>query len=234
MKFAQPLIPATLMRRYKRFLADVKMEDGSFVTVHCANPGSMKSLAVPGRRVWLSHHAGTKRKLAYSWELEEAPTGCIGINTAYANPVVAEALAAGRIVELAGWPIQRREVSDGADSRLDFHLSGGDGPDCWLEVKSVSMSRQAGLAEWPDAKSARGARHLEALIRLANAGAQATLLFLAQRSDCQAFRIAADIDPGYARAFAAVDRTKVRILCYDCTVSPAGIELRKPLTIQDN
>ena len=234
MKFAQPLIPATLMRRYKRFLADVKMADGSFATVHCANPGSMLSLAVAGRRVWLSHHAGTRRKLEYSWELEEAPTGCIGINTAYANPVVAEALTAGRIPELAPWPIQRREVSDGAESRLDFYLSGAAGPDGWLEVKSVSMSRQPGLAEWPDAKSARGARHLEALARLAAAGAKSTLLFLAQRSDCEAFRIAGDIDPGYARALGGIERDKVRILAYDCAVSPVGIELRKPLTIQWN
>lgn len=231
MQFSQPLIPATLLRRYKRFLADVKMEDGSYVTVHCANPGSMLSLAVAGRRCWLSHHVGTARKLAYSWELEEAPTGCIGINTARANMVVAEALAAGAIPELAGWPVVRREVADGVDSRLDFHLSGGARPDCWLEVKSVTMSRQPGLAEWPDAKSSRGARHLEALARLAAGGAGATLLFLAQRPDCTAFRVAGDIDPGYAAAFAAVDRAKVRILAYDCTVSPAGIELRKPLTI---
>jgi sugar fermentation stimulation protein A len=230
-RYSDPLIPATLLRRYKRFLADVRMEDGSIVTVHCANPGSMLSLAVAGRRCWLSHHAGTARKLAYSWELEEAPTGCIGINTARANTVVAEALAAGAIPELAGWPTVRREVPDGADSRLDFHLSGGAGPDCWLEVKSVTMSRQPGLAEWPDAKSSRGAKHLEALARLADAGAKASLLFLAQRPDCTAFRVAGNIDPAYAAAFAAVDRAKVRILAYDCTVSPAGIELRKPLTI---
>jgi sugar fermentation stimulation protein A len=231
MRYSQPLIPATLLRRYKRFLADMRMEDGSELTVHCANPGSMLSMAVAGRRCWLSHHTGTARKLEYSWELEEAPTGCIGINTARANPVVAEALAAGAIPELVGWPIARREVPDGVASRLDFHLSGGNGPDCWLEVKSVTMSRQPGLAEWPDAKSSRGTRHLDALSRLANAGAKATLLFLTQRPDCSAFRAAGDIDPTYAAALAAVDRAKVRILAYDCAVSPEGIELRKPLTI---
>jgi len=231
MKYPHALIPATLLLRYKRFLADMRMEDGSEITVHCANPGSMLSLAVAGRRCWLSHHVGTARKLEYSWELEEAPTGCIGINTARANSVVAEALAAGAIPELAGWPVVRREVPDGDASRLDFHLSGGDGPDCWLEVKSVTMSREAGLAEWPDAKSSRGARHLEALSRLAGGGAKATLLFLAQRPDCSAFRVAGDIDPAYAAALARVDRTKVRILAYDCTVSPDGIDFRKPLTI---
>ena len=231
MLYTSPLIPATLLRRYKRFLADMLMADGSQVTVHCANPGSMLSMAVAGRRCWLSHHAGTARKLEYSWELEEAPTGCIGINTARANPVVAEALAAGAIPELAGWPLVRREVKDGDASRLDFHLSGGSGPDCWLEVKSVTMSRQPGLAEWPDAKSSRGARHLEALAKLAAGGAHATLLFLAQRPDCSVFRVAGDIDPAYAAALAAVDRTKVRILAYDCAVSPSAVELRKPLTI---
>jgi sugar fermentation stimulation protein A len=235
MKYAKPLIPATLLRRYRRFLADMRMADGSITTVHCANPGSMLSLAVAGRRCWLSHHTGTTRKLAYSWELEEAPTGCIGINTAQANTIVAEALAAGAIPELAGWPIVRREVPDGDASRLDFHLSGGHGPDCWLEVKSVTMSREAGLAEWPDARSTRGARHLEALSRLAADGAKATLLFLAQRPDCTAFRVAGDIDPAYAAAFAAAiaatGRAKVRILAYDCAVSPGGIVLRKPLTI---
>jgi sugar fermentation stimulation protein A len=231
MKYVQLLTPATLLRRYKRFLADMRMADGSEITVHCANPGSMLSLAVAGRRCWLSHHAGAARKLAYSWELEEAPTGCIGINTARANTVVAEALAAGAIPELAGWPIVRREVPDGDASRLDFHLSGGGGPDCWLEVKSVTMSRRPGLAEWPDATSSRGARHLEALARLAAGGAKAALLFLVQRQDCTAFRVAGDIDPAYAAALAAVDREKVRILAYDCAVSPAGIELRKPLTL---
>jgi sugar fermentation stimulation protein A len=231
MKYPQALIPATLLRRYKRFLADMRMENGSETTAHCANPGSMLSLAVAGRRCWLRHHAGTARKLEYSWELEEAPTGCIGINTARANTVVAEALAAGTIPELTGWSIVRREVPDGDASRLDFHLSGGNGPDCWLEVKSVTMSRTAGLAEWPDAKSSRGIRHLEALSRLAGGGAKASLLFLAQRPDCTAFRVAADIDPAYAAALARVDRAKVRILAYDCTVSPEGIDLRKPLTI---
>jgi len=231
MRFPAPLVPATLLRRYKRFLADMRMEDGGIITVHCANPGSMLSMAVAGRRCWLSHHTGTARKLEYSWELEEAPTGCIGINTARANPVVAEALAAGAIPELAGWPIMRREVPDGDASRLDFHLSGNEGPDCWLEVKSVTMGRQPGLAEWPDARSARGARHLEALAKLAAQGAKAALLFLIQRPDCTAFRVAGDIDAAYAAALATTDRSKVRILAYDCAVSPDGILLRKPLTI---
>lgn len=236
MRYQSPLIPARLVRRYKRFLADMELEDGTVTTVHCANPGSMLALAIPGNRCWLSHHPGPGRKLAYSWELEETPTGCVGINTARANQVVAEALAAGAIPELRRWPTVRREAADGGGSRLDFHLSAPDGSACWLEVKSVTLSRIPGLAEWPDAKSARGLRHLEALSALAARGDTAVLLFLAQRSDCDRLRVAANIDPAYARALAAIaaapGTAKPLILAYDCNVSPAGIELGKPLNLQ--
>jgi sugar fermentation stimulation protein A len=237
MRYPSPLIPARLVRRYKRFLADMLLEDGTALTAHCANPGSMKSLAVPGHRCWLSHNPDPKRKLAYSWELEEMPGGCVGLNTARANQVVAEALAAGAIPELKAWPIVRREAADGEGSRLDFHLSGPDGGICWLEVKSVTMARQAGLAEWPDSKSARGLKHLDSLAALAAGGARSALLFLIQRPDCTAFRVAADIDPAYARAFAAIrlrpEGAKPLILAYDCAVSPSGIEFRRRLDIMD-
>lgn len=236
MRYPSPLIPARLVRRYKRFLADMLLEDGTAITAHCANPGSMLSLAVPGHRCWLSHNPDPKRKLAYSWELEEMPTGCVGLNTARANQIVAEALAAGAIPELRRWPIVRREADDGHGSRLDFHLSAPDGSVCWLEIKSVTMSRRPGLAEWPDAKSARGLRHLEALSALAARGDMAVLLFLVQRSDCTGFRVAADIDPVYARALAAIQAApsaaKPLILVYDCAVSPAGIDFGKSLKLQ--
>lgn len=236
MRYPSPLIPARLVRRYKRFLADLALEDGTPVTAHCANPGSMLALATPGNRCWLSHNPSPTRKLAYSWELEEMPTGCVGINTARANQIVAEALAAGAIPELLRWPTIRREAADGIGSRLDFHLSAPDGSVCWLEVKSVTLCRSPGLAEWPDARSARGLRHLEALSKLAARGDDAALLFLAQRPDCTEFRVAADIDPAYARALAAIPRApggaKPLILAYDCSTSPAGIDLNKPLNLQ--
>lgn len=237
MRYPSPLVPARLVRRYKRFLADMVLDDGTEITAHCANPGSMLALAEPGRRCWLSHDPNPQRKLAYSWELEETPTGCVGINTARANPLVAEALAQGAIPELARWPVVRREVADGSGSRLDFQLSAADGGVCWLEVKSVTLSRRPGLAEWPDARSARGLRHLESLSALASDGAAAALLFLVQRPDCGAFRVAADIDPAYARALAAIrgrpDGAKPLILAYDCATSPAGIEFRRRLDIMD-
>lgn len=236
MRYPSPLIPARLLRRYKRFLADMVLEDGSEITAHCANPGSMLALATPGHRCWLSHNPGPKRKLAYSWEIEETPTGCVGVNTARANQIVAGALAKGAIPELRRWPIVRREAEDGAGSRLDFHLSAPDGAVCWLEVKSVTLSREPGLAEWPDAKSARGLRHLEALTALSARGDAAALLFLAQRSDCTDFRIAADIDAAYARALAmihaATSAAKPLILAYDCGVDPAITEFGKPLNLR--
>lgn len=235
MQYSSPLIPARLVRRYKRFLADMVLEDGTEITAHCANPGSMLALAEPGRRCWLSHDPNPKRKLAYSWELEETPTGCVGINTARANQVVAGALARGAIPELARWPHIRREAADGAGSRLDFRLSAPDGGQCWLEVKSVTLSRRPARAEWPDARSARGLRHLESLSALAGAGAGAALLFLVQRPDCTAFQVASDIDPAYAHALAAVraqpEGAKPLILSYDYEVSPAGIEFRRSLAI---
>ena len=236
MRYASPLIPARLVRRYKRFLADMVLEDSTEITAHCANPGSMLALATPGHRCWLSHNPGPNRTLAFSGELEETPSGCVGLNTARANQIVAEALVAGAIPELRRWPIVRREAVDGAGSRLDFHLSAADGSICWLEVKSVTLSRTPGLAEWPDAKSARGLRHLEALSALAARGDTAVLLFLTQRSDCVDFRIAADIDPAYARALRAIHAApttaKPLIPVYDCAVSPAGIEFHKPLNLQ--
>lgn len=236
MQYAVPLTPARLVRRYKRFLADMMLEDGTPITAHCANPGSMLSLAQPGRRCWLSHDPNPRRKLAYSWELEETATGCVGINTARANQVVAEKLARGGIPALAAWPEIRREAADGSGSRLDFHLSGAAGQ-CWLEVKSVTMSRRPGLAEWPDSRSARGLRHLESLAALAAGGARSALLFLIQRPDCTSFRPAADIDPVYARALTAIrlrpEPAKPLILAYDCSVTPSGIEFRRPVDIME-
>ena len=219
MRYPSPLIPACL-RRYKRFLADMRMEDGSEITVHCANPGSMLSWPSPAGAAGSATHPGPRASSAYSWELEEAPTGCIGINTARANPMVAEALAAGAIPELAGWPIVRREA-DGR-SRLAARLPSlrrRTGRICWLEVKSVTMSRQPGLAEWPDAKSSRGARHLEALSAPGQCGAKATLLFLAQRSGLHRVPGRRRHRPGLCRPGfrPPCDRAKVRILAYDCS-----------------
>jgi sugar fermentation stimulation protein A len=241
MQFPDTLIRGRLQRRYKRFLADVVLEDGTEVVAHCANPGSMLGLAAPGAAVWLSPASNPARKLRYSWELVEADgpgpgaKALVGIHTGRANALVGEALAAGRVPELAGYPVLRREVRYGTNSRVDFLLEGAPdeapGPPCYLEVKSVTLRRQGATAEFPDAVTARGAKHLAELAAMAGQGARAVLFFLVQRGDCDRVAAAADIDPAYAKALESALRQGVEVVCYKCDLSPAGIVLDAPLPL---
>src|SRR5262249_41478729 len=163
MRFPAPLIPATLVKRYKRFLADVTLASGETITVHCANPGSMIGLNVAGARIWLSKSANAKSKLAYSWGLIEGGLGCraelVGINPTHPNALAAEAIAASAIPELAGYKTIRREVKYGNGSRVDFLLEDPARPPCYLEIKNVHLMRRPGVAEFPDAVTKRGAKH---------------------------------------------------------------------------
>ena len=229
MIFDPPLFPGILIRRYKRFLADVTIE-GRPETVHCANPGSMLGLAEPGSRIWLSDSKSATRKLPLSWELVEADGTLVGINTGYANRLVQEALAAGQIGELAGYDTIRREVAYGEGSRVDFLLEGAGRPPCYLEVKSVTMKRGE-TAEFPDAVTSRGTRHLGELCAMRRAGARAAMLFLAQRGDCSRLTFAADIDPAYARGIEEARAAGVELLAYACRLSPTGIEVTGPLAV---
>jgi sugar fermentation stimulation protein A len=229
MRFDSPLVPGRLVRRYKRFLADVDI-GGAMETVHCANPGSMMGLAEPGSPVWLSLSANPARKLRFSWELIEVAGDLVGINTGCANRLAEEAIRAGRIAELAGYADMRREVAYGTRSRVDLLLTGPDRPPCYVEVKSVTLRRQA-AAEFPDAVTARGAKHLRELSAMRLSGARAVMLFIAQRGDCEDFVIASDIDPGYALEMAAARAAGVEVLAYRCLVSPAGIEVTRPLAV---
>lgn len=227
----QPLIHATLLRRYKRFLADVRLESGELTTVHCANPGAMTGLDQPGMTIWLSRSTNLKRKLPLSWELAELPTGLVGINTALPNRIVAEALVEKRITEVMAYPNFRPEVKYGENSRVDFLLTGVGLPDCYLEVKNVHLSRTPELAEFPDAATARGAKHLVELAKMVATGHRAINLFLVQRDDCKAFHLAEDVDPAYANAMREARAAGVEVLAYDCTLSRKHITLNQPLPI---
>jgi sugar fermentation stimulation protein A len=229
MRFASPLIPATLVRRYKRFLADVILPSGEKITAHVANPGAMTGLATPGARIWLSKSDDPKRKLPYAWELVEADFGAgpelVGVNTAVPNRLVHAALAAGGIAECAGYAAVRREVKYGVNSRVDFVLDCPDRGPCYVEVKNVHLMRTPGLAEFPDSVTARGARHMEELGAMAAAGARAVVLFLIQIGSATRFAPARNIDPAYAAALADARARGVEALAYACTLTPEGIEL---------
>lgn len=229
MHFPAPLIPATLLRRYKRFLADVEFADGAVTTVHVANPGSMLGLAVPGVRVWLSRSANPARKLAHSWELVEVDVGAgpelVGVNTAHPNALAVEAIAAGRIPALSGYAGLRREVRFGAASRCDLLLEDPEKPPCWVEIKSVTLMRRPGLAEFPDAVTARGARHLDELAARVAAGERAVMLFLIQIGSAVRLSLARDIDPAYGIAFDRARVAGVEVLAHRCTVSQDGISV---------
>ena len=229
MRFARPLVPARLIRRYKRFLADVEIAGRGPVTAHCPNPGSMLGLAAPGAEIRLSP---TATKLPFRWELVHADGHWVGINTGHPNALVGEALAAGRIPELAGYGPHRREVRYGVGSRIDLLREAPGRPACYVEVKNVHLKRDAETAEFPDCVTARGAKHLDELAAMVAAGGRAVMLYLVQRGDCRHFSLAADLDPAYARAFARARAAGVEALCYSCEVNPEGIELARPLPIR--
>jgi sugar fermentation stimulation protein A len=235
MRFAAPLIPATLIRRYKRFLADVALPSGETVTVHCANPGAMTGLAAPGAPVWLSRSDNPKRKLAHSWELVEVDLGSgpelVGINTTNPNALAAEAIAARLVPELQGYGSVRREVKYGRNSRVDFLLEEPGRPPCFLEIKNVHLMRQKGLAEFPDAVTKRGAKHLVELADMAAAGARAIMLFLVQIGSAERFAVARDIDRDYGAQFDRARAQGVEALAHRCRLTRAGIEVAEPIAI---
>jgi sugar fermentation stimulation protein A len=230
MRFPRPLVRGVLLRRYKRFLADVRLLDGTETTAHCANPGSMLGLAEPGMEVWLLPHADARRKLAWSWELVRAGEHLVGINTAHPNRLAEEAIAAGRIPGLAGYATCRREQRYGVASRIDLLLAAPGRPICYVEVKNVHL-RRGEDAEFPDSVTARGAKHLVELAAMKAAGHRAVMLYVVQRADCRSFRIAADIDAVYDLAFREARAAGVEALCYYCTVNLDGIEIAAPLAI---
>jgi sugar fermentation stimulation protein A len=235
MRLPAPLIPATLVRRYKRFLADVVLPSGEEITVHVANPGAMIGLNAAGARVWLSKSNNPARKLPYSWELVEVDFGStlelVGVNTGHPNGIVAEAIAEGAIPELAGYASVRREVKYGKNSRVDFLLESPDRPPCYVEVKNVHLMRQRGLAEFPDCVTARGAKHLDELAGMVAQGHRAVMLFLIQIGSADRFALATDIDPAYARGFERAQVAGVEAVAYRCAISGDGIAVSRAVPI---
>lgn len=229
MDFPQPLVRGRLVQRYKRFFADVVLDDGTPLTAHCPNPGAMLGLNTPGLTCWLSRSDDPKRKLAHTLELVEADGGIVGVNTLHPNRLVAEALAADAIPEVAGYTSHRREVRYGENSRVDFLLEHPDRPRCWLEIKNVHLMREPGLAEFPDCVAARSTKHLRELAHVVTRGERAVVLFVVQRTDCDRFRPAADCDPKFAVALAEVADAGVEVLVYGCEIDQSRVRLTRPI-----
>lgn len=225
MEFPSPLARGVLVSRYKRFFADVVLDDGREITAHCPNPGAMLGLNTPGLPAWVSRSDDPKRKLAHTLELVEADGGLVGINTMHPNRLVAEALAANAIPELAGYATHRREVRYGENSRVDFLLEAPDRARCWLEIKNCHLRRAGTLAEFPDCVAARSLKHLRELTSMVEAGERAVMLFVIQRTDCDAFAACADLDPAYAKGLTEAAAAGVEVLARACEISPQSVRL---------
>ena len=223
MRFKSRLILGTLIQRYKRFLADVRLANGEVVTAHCTNTGSMMGCKAPGSAVYISRSDNLNRKLLYTWELIKANDTWVGINTMHPNKLVPEAVEAGVIEELRGFENIRREVKVSAHSRLDLCLEGKDG-NCFVEVKNVTLAVD-GTAAFPDAVSERGTKHLKELMRLKRQGHRAAIVFVIQRGDCEYFRPADEIDQEYGRWLRRAIKAGVEALPYRAKVTPKEIIL---------
>lgn len=243
MKFEDSLQKATLIKRYKRFLADICLEEGAEkdqeVVAYVANPGAMLTLQKPGSTIWISKvPPESDRKLRYDWHLiETAPGTLVGVNTSLANKIVHEALLEKRIPEFQSYDKIRPEVKYGQNSRIDFLLedsTASKASPCYLEVKNVNhIDLDGHTALFPDAVTKRGTKHLEELIELVKQGKRACVLYLMQRGDCDGFKAAADIDPVFAKTMQRAHQSGVEFYCYACKVTPEEIILEKRIKILD-
>ena len=223
------LLEGRLVRRYKRFLADIRLRNGHVVTAHCANPGSMKTCAPEGAHVWVSRALNKSRKLRYTWELVSAEGALVNVNPLRANDLIDEALRAGAIRECASFTEIRREVRCGASSRIDFKLSAT--LDTYIEVKSVTLNLGDGHSSFPDGVSSRGSRHLRELMALRAAGHRAVLLFCCARSDTECVHPADDIDPEYGNTLRQAAAAGVEILAYRTEASPRSVRVTVPARV---
>ena len=233
MEFAPPLQQGILLRRYKRFLADVQLSDGSEITLHCPNTGSMRNCLYPGETVWFSTSDNPKRKYAHTWELMTTPNGSlIGIHSSQANALAEDAINKGIISELTGYDSLSREVKYGDEnSRIDILLQAAQKPACYIEVKSCTLLED-GQGYFPDAVSLRGQKHLRELMHMVSLGHRAVLLFVVQHSEITCVAPAAHIDPEYAKLLKVAVLAGVEVLAYRCEISPTEINLAYPCVVR--
>jgi len=227
MKLTPPLFSATLIERYKRFLADVRLDNGEVITVHTPNTGSMLGLSEAGMRIWLRDTQNPKRKYQFSWEMSEPTEGnLVGVHTGIVNQLVIEAIESHRIPELSGYErIQQERPYGNENSRIDLLLSAQNLPDCYIEIKNVTAIDEHEVAIFPDAVTVRGQKHLRELMQVVNEGGRAVMFYCVQRQDCKAFRPAEEIDPQYAALLGEAYRHGVEILAYQTKINPASIEI---------
>ena len=229
MNFENKLISGLFIKRYKRFFVDIKI-DKKIVTAHCPNTGSMQGLLIKDNKVWLTKSNDPKRKLKYTLQIIESNGSKVGINTHLTNKIVLDGLENNKIKDLKAIEI-KTEVKFGDNTRFDFLITESNSKK-FIEVKNVTLSRTDKLAEFPDAVTSRGAKHIDELIKAKAKGYDVYLMFVIQRDDCDRFSIARDIDPKYADLLSDAIKKKLNILCYDCKFSPKGIKLNKQIKIK--
>ena len=229
MNFENPLIAGVLIKRYKRFFADIKVKD-QIITSHCPNTGSMMGLLKGGNKAWISMSNNEKRKLKYTLQIIEDKKNKVGVNTHITNRIVEEALINNKILEFSKNANIEREKKFGKNTRFDFLISEKN-KKSFIEVKNVTLCRKNRIAEFPDSVTTRGAKHITDLIEAKKQGFKSYLLYLVQREDCDEFNIANDIDPNYSKLLTAAIKKNVKILCYDCKFSSKGIKLNKKIKI---
>lgn len=225
------LTAGTLVKRYQRFMADVRLSDGATVTAHCPNSGSMKTCCEPGRTVFLSQANNLNRRLRYTWELIEMPSSLVGVNTSVPNRLVAQAVLDDEIEPMSGFDELSREVKTGVNSRIDLLLSKETGDRCYVEIKNCTLLHE-GAAYFPDAVTSRGLKHLLELGRQVQLGHRAIIFFLIQRMDANAFRPADSIDPKYGDQLRIASKNGLEILAYDVHITLERITLGRPISVE--
>jgi sugar fermentation stimulation protein A len=230
MNFSAPLPQGELIKRYKRFLIDIKCEDGSVVTAHCPNSGSMMGLKEPGLKVAFSISDNSNRKLPYTLEMVQIGKTWVGVNTQLPNKIFQQAFTNQQLNDFKNYSVCKPEVKISKETRLDFLLS-SENEQRYVEVKNVTLQKED-CAEFPDAVTTRGAKHIKTLMELVDEGFKASLVFIVQRDDCKIFRPAADIDPGYADLLQKAVEKGVEVHVYYCTVSPSKIEITGQLPVE--